>query len=89
MEQKISEDIQQDSEFQPRSELRFISSFVRAYTTKENISRLSSNRSQSLLQQTTDDLTPEEISDVKEFRSGVSEIKRFENVNDLLDDLDD
>ncbi len=89
MEQTINGKIQQDSEFQPRSELKFISSFVRAYTTKENISGLYSNRSQSLLQQISDDLTPEEISDVKEFQSGISEIKRFENVDNLLDDLDD
>jgi len=89
MKQTIDENNQQDSEFMPHSELRFVSSFLRAYTSKENISGLSSNRTQSLLQQTFEDLNAEEISDVKEFQSGTAEIKRFENADDLLNELND
>lgn len=70
--------------------LRFISSFEHADTTEENLEELFNKRQEQLLGYSrTDDLTPEEIVDIKEYRSGIGNIKRFKNVDDFLNDLNE
>jgi len=71
------------------SGLRFLSDLELSKTTDENFEELSNKRTELLGVIDSNDLTAEEITDVKEYRSGKEKVKRFKNVQEFLEDLND
>lgn len=84
-----TDDIVQNSDFQIRHNFKFSYS-EHSTTSEENLQKLTNKRAEQLQGHTFDnDLTKEEITDIKEYRSGIEKTIRFQNVKELLKDLNE